>query len=74
MKNAYCHRSGKKYAKMVLFGLKTHFEKNFKGYFYPPTLPMQKNQVEMVPKQIFTGEAFKAPPPLLDVNSRGPFL
>ena len=44
------------------FGLKTHFEKIFLGYFYPPTLPMQKNRVKMVPKQVFTGGgALKAP-------------
>ena len=42
MKNGYCRSSGKKYAKMVLFVLKTHFEKIFLGYLYPPTLPMQK--------------------------------
>ena len=42
MKNGYCHSSGKKYAKMVLLGLKTHFKKFFLGYFYPQTLPMQK--------------------------------
>ena len=50
MKNGYCRSSGKKYAKMVLFGLKTHFKKFFLGYFYPPTLPMQKSRVKMVPK------------------------
>ena len=27
MKNGYCHSLSEKYAKMVLFGLKTHFEK-----------------------------------------------
>ena len=47
---------------MVLFGFKTHFKKNFLGYFYPPALPMQKNLVRMVPKQVFTGGALKAPP------------
>ena len=67
MKNGYCRRSSKKYAKMVLFGLKTHFEKIFLGYFYPPTLPMQKNWVKIVPKQVFTGAGFKSPP------SRCPF-
>ena len=71
MKNGYCRSSGKKYAKMVLFGLKTHFKKFFLGYFYPPTLPMQKNWVKMVPKQVFTGGALKAPPPQLNVDSRG---
>ena len=63
MKNGYCRSSSKKYAKMVLFGLKTHFKKIFLGYFYPPTLPMQKNWVKMVPKQVFIG-AGKSPPPL----------
>ena len=63
MKNGYCRSSGKKYAKMVLFGLKTHFEKIFLGYFYPPTLPMQKNRVKIVPKQVFTRGGFKSPPP-----------
>ena len=29
MKNGYCHSSSKKYAEMILFGLKTHFKKNF---------------------------------------------
>ena len=48
---------------MVLFGLKTHSKKIFLGYFYPPTLPMQKNRVKMVPKQVFTGAGFKSPPP-----------
>ena len=62
MKNGYCHSSGKKYAKMVLFGLKTHFDKNFLGYFYPPTLPLLKKWVKMVPKQVFTGGALKFPP------------
>ena len=55
---------------MVLFGLKTHFKKIFLGYFYPPTLPMQENRVRMVPKQVFTGGALKAPPQL-NINSRG---
>ena len=117
MKNGYCRSSGKKYAKMVLFGLKTHFKKIFQGYFYPPTLPLQaqlytfkkcysssKKYAKMVLfglKPIFLkkfprlflspnlsmqkigskwslnrflqGGALKAPP-LLDVNSRGPFL
>ena len=31
-----------KVAKMVLFGLKSYLKKIFLGYFYPPTLPMQK--------------------------------
>ena len=48
---------------MVLFGLKTHFKKIFLGYFYPPTLPMQKNRVKMVPKQVFTRAGIKSPPP-----------
>ena len=34
----------------------------FLGYFYLQTLPMQKNSVKMVPKQVFTGGALKAPP------------
>ena len=38
----YCNSSSKKCAKMVLFGLKTNYLKNFLCYFYPPTLPMQK--------------------------------
>ena len=63
MKNGYCRSSSKKYAKMVLFGLKTHFKKIFLGYFYPPTLPMQKNRVKMVPKQVFTRAGIKSPPP-----------
>ena len=63
MKNGCCHISSKKYAKMVLFGLKTHFKKIFLGYFYPPTLPMQKNRVKMVPKQVFTRAGIKSPPP-----------
>ena len=54
MKNGYCHSLSEKYAKMVLFGLKTYFKKFFLGYFHPPTLPMQKNRVKMVPKQVFT--------------------
>ena len=54
MKNGYRHSSSKKYAKMVLFGLKTHLKKIFLGYFYPPTLPVQKNWVRKVPKQVFT--------------------
>ena len=54
-KNGYCHSSSNKYAKMVLFGLKTYFKKIFLGYFYPPTLPMQNNRVKMVPKYVFTG-------------------
>ena len=69
MKNGYCHSSSKKYAKMILFGLKTHFKKNSLGYFYPPTLPMQKNWVKMVPKQVFTRAGIKSPPP-----TRCPFL
>ena len=48
---------------MVLFGLKTHFKKIFLGYFYPPTLSMQKNRVKMVPKQVFRGAGIKRPPP-----------
>ena len=63
MKNGYCRSSSKKYAKMVLFGLKTHFKKFFLGYFYPPTPPMQKNRVKMVPKQVFTRAGIKSPPP-----------
>ena len=47
---------------MVLFGLKTYFKIFFLGYFYPPTLSMQKNQVKMVHKQVFTGTGFKSPP------------
>ena len=46
---------------MVFFGLKTHFKKIFLGYFYPPTLPMQKNRVKMVPKQVFIGGALTPP-------------
>ena len=63
MENGYCCSSSEKYAKMILFGLKTNFKKNFLGYFYFPTLPKQKNEVKMVPKQVFTGGgALKAPP------------
>ena len=62
MKNGYCRSSGKKYAKMAHFCLKTHFEKISLGYFYPLTLPMQKNRVKMVPKLVFTGGVLKAPP------------
>ena len=62
MQNGYCHSSSEKYAKMVLFGLKTHFKKFFLGYFYPLTLPMQKNLVKMVPKQVIQG-GFKSPHP-----------
>ena len=47
---------------MVLFGLKTHFKKIFLGYFYPPTPPMPKNWVKMVPKQVFTGAGCNSPP------------
>ena len=63
MKNGYRHSSSKKYAKMVLFGLKTYFKKFFLGYFHPPTLPTQKNRVKMVPKQVFTRAGIKSPPP-----------
>ena len=63
VKNGYCPTSSKKYAKMVLFDLKTHFKKFFLGYFYPSTLPKQKNRVEMVPKQVFTRGGLKPPPP-----------
>ena len=58
--------------KMVLFGLKTHFEKIFLGYFYLPTLPMQKNGVKMVPKQVFTWGGFKRPPPYLMLIPEAP--
>ena len=63
MKNGYYCISSEKYAKTVLFGLKTHSKKIFLGYFYPPTLPMQRNRVKIVPKQVFTGGALKASPP-----------
>ena len=43
---------------MILFGLKTHFKKIFLDYLCFPTLPMQKNQDKMVPKQVFTGPPF----------------
>ena len=62
MKNGLCRSSGKKYAKMVLFGLKTHFEKNFLGYFYPPTLPMHKTGSKWSLNRFLKGVAFKAPP------------
>ena len=48
---------------MVLYGLKTHFTIFFLGYFYPPTLSLQKNRVKMVPKQVFRGAGIKRPPP-----------
>ena len=72
MKNGYCPISSKKYAKMVLFGLKTHLKKIFIGYFYPPTLSKQENWVKMVPKQVFRGAGIKRPPPLrLGMHLRG---
>ena len=49
---------------MVLFGSKAHSKKFFLGYFYPPTLSMQKYWVKMVPKQVFTGVGFQSPSPL----------
>ena len=63
MKIGYHHSWSKKYAKMVLFGLKTYFKKFFLGYFHPPTLPTQKNWGKMVPKQVFTRAGIKSPPP-----------
>ena len=36
MKNGCCRSSSKKYAKMVLFGLKTYFKKIFLGFFLSP--------------------------------------
>ena len=60
--NGYCCSSIEKYAKMVLFGLKTHFKIFFLGYFYPPTLSMPKNWVKIVPKQVFRGAGIKRPP------------
>ena len=64
MKNGSGRSSSKKYAKMVLFVLKIRFKKILQGYFYPPTLSMQKYWVKMVPKQVFTGAGFQSPSPL----------
>ena len=49
---------------MVLFGLKTHSKKFFLGYFYPPTLPMQKNWAKRASKWVFIvyrGKLWKPP-------------
>ena len=67
MKNGYCRSSSKKYAKMELFGLKTHLIKIFLGYFYPPTLPMQKNRAKRAFKWVFIGAGFKSPPFLMSI-------
>ena len=48
---------------MAIFGLKTHLKKFSLCYFCPPTLPMPKNRVKMVPKQVFIGAGTKRPPP-----------
>ena len=60
----------KKYAKMVLLGLKTHLKKKFPRLFLSQKPSYTKNWVKMVSKQVFIGEALKAPPQL-DVDSRG---
>ena len=57
-----CHSSSKKYAKIAFLGLKTYFKKNFLGYFYPPTLPMQINRAKRASKWVFKA------PPLLNRN------
>ena len=51
----------KKYSKMVLFGLKTHFKKVFLGYFYTQTLPMQKIGLKWSKNRFLQGD-FKSPP------------
>ena len=61
--NSFSRSSSKKYIKMAIFGLKTNYKKFFLYYFCPPPLPMQKNWVKMVPKQVFIGAGFKSPPP-----------
>ena len=48
---------------MAIFGLRTHFKKFSLCYFCPLTLPMPKNWVKMVPKQVFIGAGTKRPPP-----------
>ena len=58
--------SSKKYAKRILFGLKTHFKKIVLGYFCPPTLPI-KNMVSNWSLNMF----YRGAPPI-DVYSRGP--
>jgi len=60
--NVYCHSSSEKYAKMVLFGLKTHSKKFFIGYLYPPTLSMQKIGSKWSLNRFLEGQALKAPP------------
>ena len=45
--------------------------KNFPRLFLSPNPSYAKNRVRMVPKQVFTGGALKAPPHQLDVDSRG---
>ena len=52
---------------MAIFGLKTNYKKIVLCYFCPPPLPMQKNWVKMVPKQVFTGGGFKSPPSTIGV-------
>jgi len=47
---------------MAIFGLKTHFKKFSLCYFCPLPLPMPKNRVKMVPKQVFIGAGTKRPP------------
>ena len=48
---------------MAFFGLKTYFKKFFWGYFYPPTLPKQKNRAKRAFKWVFIGAGIKSPPP-----------
>ena len=56
---------------MAFLGLKTYLKKIFLGYFYPPTLPMQKNQVKMVPKQVFTWGGLLKPMSIPEAPSCG---
>ena len=48
---------------MGFFWLKIYFKNFFWGYFYPPTLPMQKNRARRAFRWVFIGVGIKSPPP-----------